>query len=101
MDERRHVDELDRDARGDGRRLVRRRAEEGEQRPQPLAAGCERVGADLGGDGRRTARDGRREARLDLLQVRVEPGQSADVLERGHRVAVPVWRATMPPPRRR
>ena len=53
MDERRHVHELDRDA-GRERRLVggARRGEEAEERPQPLAAGRERLAGDLGREAR-------------------------------------------------
>ena len=62
VDERRHVHELDRDAGGDRRLAVRRRGEEDEQRPQPLAAGGERLDADVGdeaGVARRRARSSR------------------------------------------
>ena len=99
VDERGHVDELDGDSGCHGRRLARRRTEKRKQRPQTLPAGCERVGADLGGTAA-VRRDGCRETHLDLVQVRVEPGQTADILERRHRAA-PMWRATMPPPSRR
>ena len=62
--------------------------EEGEQGPQPLAAGCERVGADLGGDALRTTRPPRRGA------PRSPPGTSrapaaADVLERASSLRSP------------
>ena len=51
MDERRHVHELDRDARSE-RRLAGRRREEDEQRPQALAARDQRLAADCGHEAR-------------------------------------------------
>ena len=48
VDERRHVDELHRRSRRDRGRGAGRRREKREHRSQPLAAGCERLGADLG-----------------------------------------------------
>ena len=95
VEQRRHVDELDGDAGGDVRLLPGRGREEDEQRPQPLAAGRERALArrrdDAGIGGDRLA-----QARLELLEVRVEPGRLADLGERVH-AAAPVWSATIEP----
>jgi hypothetical protein len=93
--ERRHVHELDGDARRDGRRGVRGGGEEREQRPQALASGRERFRADVGHD-TGVAPDGCGQPLLDLLQVRVQTWQSPHVGERGHARA-PTCRATIPP----
>ena len=99
VDERRHVHELDGDAGRDRAARVRGRAEEREQRPQPLAARRERVRADLG-DAAAVRADRGREPLLDLRHVLVDAGERDDRFERRH-AAVPVWSATIPPPSRR
>ena len=97
--EGRHVDELDRHAGRDRRGRARRRAEEREQRPQALAARRERVGPDRGHPAAvRAHGDG--EPVLHLRHVLVDARKRHDRLERRH-AAVPVWSATIPPPRRR
>ena len=101
VDERRHVDELDRGAGGDGAlagALLRRRAEEDEHRPQALAAGRERLGADLADEPGMGA-DRALEPHLEQLEVGVEPGRRADGGERAHSaLLVAVCSATIPPP---
>lgn len=57
--------------------------EKGEQWPQALPPGGERVGAD-GGDDTRMAGHGGGEPLLDDLQVVVEAGRAPDELERRH-----------------
>jgi hypothetical protein len=89
------VHELDGDAGRDVRLLPGRGREEDEQRPQPLAAGCERALARRGDDPG-VGRDGLAQARLELLEVRVEPGRLADLGERVQTTA-PVWSATIEP----
>jgi hypothetical protein len=93
------VHELDRGRRGDVRPPAGRRREEDEQGAKPLAAGLERLGADLGDDAA-VRPDRRLEPLLELLQVGVEARCGAEVGERAQR-AVPVWSATIPPARSR
>src|SRR5205823_1302221 len=94
--ERRHVHHLDRDAGGD-RRLAGR-GEEAEQRPEPLAAGAERLAGDLAGEpGVRGDRAS--EPRLDLGHVRRDARCAVDLLELAAHDATPVWSATIVPPR--
>ena len=88
---------LDRDTGGNGWRRLRRRAEEGEQRSQPLATRGKRA-ADLG-DAAAVRTDSRDEPFLDLRHVLVDTRERDDGFERGH--AVPVCSATMPPASRR
>ena len=99
VDEGRHVHELDGDAGGDRGRRIRGCAEEREQRPQPLPARRERIRPDVG-DSAPVRSDGGAEPVLDLRHVLVDPRKGNDRLERRH-AAVPVWSATIPPPRRR
>ena len=104
MDERRHVDELDRGAarrrRRSPARSSGRRAEEDEHRAQPLAAGRERVGPDLADEAGVRA-DGALEALLEQLEVGVEARRGADGGEGAHATLLAAWRATIPPPRSR
>ena len=104
MDERRHVHELDGGAARDGAlsgALVRRRAEEDEHRAQALAAGRERVGADLADEPGMGA-DRALEPLLEQLEIGVEARGGADGGERAHAaLLVAAWSATMPPPSRR
>ena len=81
VDEARHVDELD---RGSGRHGVAAvpGGEEDEQRPQPLPAGRERLGAGVG-DRAWMARDGLAEAILQRGHVGVEPGASSTAARAG------------------
>src|SRR5204862_5990215 len=92
--ERREVDELDRNAGGHRRRLARRRREEDEQRPQPLAARAERLGADRAGHVV-VPSDGIAQPLLELLHVLGEPRCIEH--ERARHTATPVWSATIPP----
>jgi hypothetical protein len=93
------MDELDGDPGGDEGLTAGRRGQEDEQRPQPLASGGERLGADLGNQSR-VAGDGFGEPVLDVLQIRVEARSGADGGKGAHR-ATPVCSATMPPAKRR
>jgi len=94
--ERRHVHELDRDARGERRLAAGRRREEDEQRAQPLAPSCERLVPDRG-DEAGMARDRPRETLLDGVEVGLETLGLADRLERRAQPASPTCRATIPP----
>ena len=99
MDERRHVHELDRNARRVRRLMVSRRRQKDEQRPKPLAPGRERLCADR----RREARmppDRRQQALFDLVEVDIEPFGLVDLRQRVQ-AATPVWSATMPPAKNR
>ncbi len=101
MDERRHVDELDRSPAGHrllAAALGGRRAEEDENGSQALATRGECVGADRA-DEAWVRRDRALEALLEQLEVGVEPGSGADGGERAHEAFLAVWSATMPPPR--
>ena len=94
MHERRHVHELDGDGGRHGRLVTRR--QEAEQRPQALAARCERLAGHLLREpGLRG--DGLREPRFDLRHVPGEPGRRVHLRELGHS-ATPVWSATIEPP---
>ena len=97
--ERRHVHELDRRARRDGRGVIRRRGEEDESRPEALPAGRERARPHLGHEpgvaGHLAPQLG-----LDLAEVVVEPRGRAHDLESGQGFTA-TCSATMPPPRRR
>src|SRR5207302_4692342 len=95
VDERRHVDQLDGDSGCERRGRIRVRGEEDQHRPQPLAAGRQRVRPDRSDDAG-MARDGALEALLELVEVALEPGRLADRGENRH-PATPVWRATIPP----
>jgi hypothetical protein len=95
MDERRHVHQLDGDPGHVRRRAIVRCGEEDEQRPQPLAAGGERLGADRRGQPGMTT-DRADQALLDLLEVFVEPLRLVDRRQRVQ-AATPVCSATMPP----
>jgi hypothetical protein len=99
VNERRHMHELDGDAGDVGRLAVGGRGEEDEQRPQPLAAGRERLRPDRRRQPRMAA-DGVKQPLLDLLQVLVEPFGLVDRRQRPH-AATPVCSATIPPPKRR
>ena len=88
------MDQLHRNARRE-RWLGRVGREIDEHRPQPLAAGGERVLAD------RRHRAGmalnrRLETLFEIVEVGHEPGDLTDGGERGH-LALAVWSATMPP----
>ena len=96
VDERRHVDELDRDALDDGWRRVGRRRQEGQGRAEPLATGRERIRAD-GGDGAGVRLDDLREPRLDGVEVVGEPDGRPHGLERAHSVT-PTCSATIVAP---
>jgi len=93
------VHKLDRDSCRERRLAARRRREEEEQRTEPLAAGCERLDADLG-DEARARRDRLGKTLLEVLEVGVEPGRGSNRCDRAQRAA-PVWRATMPYAKRR
>jgi hypothetical protein len=75
------VDELDRNAGGDRRLLSHRRREEDEQRPQPLAAGGERLVPDRRDEARMT-RDRTGEPFLERVEVVLEPRGLADRSQR-------------------
>ena len=97
VDERRHVDELDRGARGDRASPPRSGGadEEDEHRPQPLAAGRERLGADRGDEARMARRPPARAA------PRPRPGTRRGRAPRGpsracaHRAPLAVCSATI------
>ena len=100
MDERRHVDELNRRAGRDRGTGAGGRGEEGEHRPEALAARGQSLGADLG-DEAGVAGHRRIEELLDLAQVLGEAGSGPHRLEGGAHRAVAVCRATMVPPKSR
>ena len=100
MNQRRHVHELDRDPGGERRLCAGRRGEEDERGPQPLAAGRERL-VPHGGDEARMRGDAPAEPLLERVEVAVEPGHGADLLQRGsHYTASPTCSATIPPAKR-
>ena len=94
--ERRHVDELHGDARGERWRPVRGRGQEDEHRAQALAARCQGVRADRG-HGARMAAHGVLQALLELVEVPLEPRDLPDCGECGAHSLTAVWSATMPP----
>ena len=100
VDQRRHVDELDRRPGGDRRLGACGRREEREHRPQALAARGQRLGADLGDE---AGMPGHRpvEQLLDLAQVLGEARRCADDVERRAHRAVAVCSATIEPPKSR
>jgi hypothetical protein len=76
VDERREVDELDRDPTGE-RRIVPARSQEHEQRAQPLPAGGERLDTDAA-DQAGIGADDRLEPGLELCEVGREARRLAD-----------------------
>ncbi len=103
MDERRHVDELDRRARCERTltaALIERSRQEHQHGPQPLSAGRQRLGADAT-DQAGVRADGAFEAQLEHVEVGVEPGRRANRGERAHARLFAVCSATIPPARRR
>ena len=99
VDERGHVNELDRRALHDRRLRAGGAREERQGRPEALPTRGERVGAHRGDDARVGLHD-LREARLDRVEVLGEPIRGADGLEGAH-VRTPTWSATIVPPRSR
>ena len=99
VDERRHVDELDRDALDHGRCRVGGRRQERQGGAEPLASGRERIRSD-GGDGAGVRLDDLRESRLDGVEVVGEPDGRPHGLERAHSVT-PTCSATIVAPNRR
>jgi hypothetical protein len=99
VDQSRHVDQLDRDARGVWRLPIASARKEDEQRPQALAARGERLFADRRREAG-VAGDRVEESVLDLLQVAIEPLRLTDGRQRAQ-TATPVCSATMPPAKSR
>ena len=93
--ERRHMDQLHGDARGERWRPLHGRGQEDEHRAQALAA-CRQCIRAHGGDRARVAAHGVLQALLELVEVVLEPRHLPDCGERGHCLTA-VWRATMPP----
>ena len=102
VDQRRQVHELDCDSRSHAVPAVHRRAQEREQRPQPLSAGRERLPAELA-DTSRPPADGRREPLLDAAMYDSSPGAGGRPRAWSLFLLLgsPVCRATIPPPSRR
>jgi hypothetical protein len=108
VDERGHVHQLDGDRGPDGVLTHRvARAEEHDQRAQPLAAGAERVRrvaaqllAVARPDGRQAllaACEGARQARASGGEHRLEPGQAGSLPGRHAHDFTPRWIAMIPP----
>ena len=93
------MDELDRSAGRKRRIVLRASREEDEQRPKAFPARGERFGSDLG-DEPRSRGDGVGEPVLEPVEIGIEAGSGANCGDSAQR-AVPLWRATMPPPNRR
>src|ERR1700724_3050107 len=95
----RQVDELDCDARDDGRRRPGRCGQVHQQRSQPLAAGGERLRTHLGDDAS-IRPDRELQPLLQVAEVPLEAWGFANLGERAH-TASAVWSATMPPAKSR
>ena len=93
MHERRHVHELDRDP-GRDRRLAGS-GEEAEQRPQPLAAGRERLVGDLTRQARRARSTACASPASTSAMYAARPGVAWTARQR--HAATPVWTATIEP----